>query len=87
MKLFTKTVELTFVEIDGKEFTWSEVVNVLTALEGTDNFMDHILIDDEDLADVLEAHEVLNRNARGAQFRGPKFESFRAELFNLKVES
>ena len=87
MKIFTKTVELTFVEIDGEEFEWNEVVNVLNALEGTDNFMDHILIDDEELADALEAHDVLNRNTRGAQFKGPKFESFRDELFSLKTES
>ena len=87
MKLFTKTVELVFVEIDGKEFRWSEVNEVLTALEGTDGFMEYILIDDDDLADVLEAREVLKRNARGSQFKGPKFESFSAELRNLRTES
>jgi len=87
MKLFTKTVERTFVEIDGKEFPWSEVSEVLTALEGTDGFMEYVLIDDEDLADALEALEVLKRNARGSQFKGPKFESFRDELYSLRTES
>jgi hypothetical protein len=84
MKLFTKTVELTFVEIDGKEFKWSEVSEVLTALEGTDGFMEYVLIDNDDLADVLEALDALNRNARGSQFKGPKFESVRDELYNLR---
>lgn len=87
MKLFAKMVERIFVEIDGKEFSWSEIVEVLTGLEDTDSFMQHILIDNDQLADVLEARDVLNRNARGAQFKGPKFESFRDEIYNLKVES
>ena len=87
MKLLSKTVERMFVEIDGEEFPWSEVTEVLSGLEDTDSFMQHILIDNDQLADVLEARDVLNRNARGAQFKGPKFESFRDEIYNLKVES
>jgi len=87
MKLYTKKVEKTFVEIDGEEFLWGEVAEVLEGLTETDGYFEFILIDDDRLSTVLEAHSVLKRNARGGQTQGKNLQSFTEEFRNLKEKS
>ena len=85
MKLYSKKVYKTFVEIDGEEFLWTEVMEVLEGLTETDGYFEFIIVENDDLSRVLEARDVLTRNARGAQTQSRNLRSFTEELRALGV--
>ena len=79
MKFVTREVPRTFVEIDGKEFSYNTLYEVLDELECTDTYST-ILIYNQDLEQVLTEREVANKNIRGSCYRGKNYISFYEEF-------
>ncbi len=79
MKVYAKTIEVFHVEINGEEFMWNEVMEVLDGLEDTNSFS-VIVINDYRLKLALEAVGVIHTNIRGSSFKTDTLWTFQEEL-------
>lgn len=79
------TTRVNFVEIDGKEFRLNDVLEIAEELAEADGFCYNLVIYDSNISKMLEEQGVASRNARGSYGRGPNYEEFLNELYNLKV--
>ena len=80
--LFTRreVTELqSFIKLGGHEFPFSEVWNVIDALENSD-MMQRVVIYNTLLGETLEKLGVAGRNSRGSYARRDRFEAFQELL-------
>jgi hypothetical protein len=76
----------TEIEIQGKWFSLSEVLDVMEGLEGTDNFGARIVIDNHELGPALEAEGAAFKNARGSYYRHKRWEELNKKWWEVAHE-
>lgn len=79
VRVFTKKVPRTFIEIDEQVFLVSGLQEALLDLEDADGAIIRVCIS-RALGDFLVKHGVAFRNARGSYGRGDNYEEFTQEL-------
>jgi hypothetical protein len=86
MKLYTKTVEVFMVEIDGVKTHYYELMNLLEEVDSVDGYFNVVVVHGRELSRVLEAREVISTNIRGGSGPGKNIKKFIEELEILMKE-
>lgn len=79
---YSKKVPVYFVVINGLEFQYNTIVELVEALEES-NYIDTILIYDRNLEYVLSSLGVITRTARGGCYKTDKFQAFADTIMGL----
>ena len=85
LKSYIKPVtnQVMFIEIDGKEFNFFNLMNVLEELSDTSYGFSFVLIDDQALGEVLVNEKIAYKSIKGSYTKGTEYDQKSADIEKL----